>query len=171
MCVSSDTKETQCDVDDVLQCSSSSDTSDNDCDPDLKEDDSVPYEVEIEEPSNTSKFSISGRQVVDISYFLQELKSLKYDGFDCSFFDMDLISEKRCGLSSTFMFQCNVCNTISKIASENLKTAMSSNMAAVIGSVSIGIGHTQVTELFASLDIPNMCDKTYGKLHLVIAED
>ncbi|KAK5648068.1 hypothetical protein RI129_002960 [Pyrocoelia pectoralis] len=47
---------------------------------------------------------------------------------------------------------------------------MSSSMAAVIGTVSIGIGHTQVTELFASLDIPNMCDKTYGKLHAELSQ-
>ncbi|KAF5306631.1 hypothetical protein FQA39_LY08820 [Lamprigera yunnana] len=62
--------------------------------------------------ANNTAFQISGRRIVDVSFFFKQLKSLKHKGYDCSFFDLNLISEKKEGLQSAFFFKCAICNVI-----------------------------------------------------------
>ncbi|KAF5304957.1 hypothetical protein FQA39_LY09431 [Lamprigera yunnana] len=70
---------------------------------------------------------ICGRRIIDLEYFLIALKSLKHEGFGCSFFNLSVLSEKSKGLHSIISFRCSVCNTI-----ETIRTGSSNiNLAAV----------------------------------------
>ncbi|KAK4882827.1 hypothetical protein RN001_006146 [Aquatica leii] len=119
------------------------------------------------EPETIQKhLSVSGRRIVDLKYFLDALKSLQHVGFGCSFFDIDVISEKIEGLESTLTFKCNVCNKIDTVKTGDIESSFgSANRAGVISAISVGIGYTQFSEMLATIDIPQMSNKTYLKYH------
>lgn len=142
------------------------------------------------EKENTieNAFQITGRRLINISYFLNQLKDLKHKGtikvnyhlcnffnayyflgFDCSFFDMHLISEKIEGMHSALSFKCAVCNITQVVRTEDPNDNKNSNLVAVLGAISTGIGYGQLSELFAAMDVPNMASKTYTKFHGQIA--
>ncbi|KAK4882555.1 hypothetical protein RN001_005874 [Aquatica leii] len=110
-------------------------------------------------------FTISGRRIIDISYFLGQLKSLKHKGYDCSFFDMNLVSEKIEGMQSILSFKCQVCNIVKTVRTEDLDSKINSNLLSVLSAISSGIGYSQLSEVFAAMDIPSMSHKTYSKYH------
>lgn len=63
------------------------------------------------EPHNygdANSFEIRGRRIVDIKYFINALQSIKHEGFNCSFSDLILVSEKRIREKSIFFvsMQC-----------------------------------------------------------------
>jgi hypothetical protein len=116
--------------------------------------------IVTEDPKHQD-FGIQGRRVVDIQYFLTSLKNLKHDGFGCSFFDIEILSETRYGLKSIFVTKCKVCNVSNTVATE-ADSNVSINKAAVCGSLAVGIGYSQFTELCASLDIPAISPNTFS---------
>jgi hypothetical protein len=67
-------------------------------------------ELNIIGRSKQQDVGIHGRRVIDLQYFLTSLKNLKYDGFGCSFFDIEILSESRYRLKSIFVTKCKVCN-------------------------------------------------------------
>ncbi|KAF5305566.1 hypothetical protein FQA39_LY01657 [Lamprigera yunnana] len=73
--------------------------------------------TEAEEQEQQSK--INDRRIVDIAHFFSALKSLKHDGFGCSFFDMDIVSERRKGFVSLFINKRKVCHKSEIISTEN----------------------------------------------------
>lgn len=64
-------------------------------------------------PKSTKKLhEMSGRRVVDIFTFIQDIRNELCDHgllFGCSFKYMDIVSEKICGLQSTICFKCKMC--------------------------------------------------------------
>ncbi|XP_031332942.1 uncharacterized protein LOC116163225 isoform X1 [Photinus pyralis] len=130
------------------------------------------YESDLEtEPHCEQKDTLflSGRRIVEIGHFLASLRALRHDGFGCSFFDMDIQSEKIEGLESIFTFKCKVCGKIDSVRScGGSATFHSTNQAGIIGSLSIGIGYSQLAELLAAMDIPQMSNVTYLKNHNAI---
>lgn len=76
---------------------------------------------------------------------------------------MILVNEQQFGLRSVYKFMCKMCNMISYIESEkqNPETYMPINKSAVGGSIAIGIGYTQLSELCATMDIPCMSSNTF----------
>jgi len=105
-----------------------------------------------------------GRRIVDMNYVFYQIKNSNHKGpFGCSFLNMTFISEKKHLLRSTFRFKCNVFNIIMFIESEKSKpeTYLPINEAAVSGSISAGIGFTQLSELCATMDIPCMASCTF----------
>ncbi|KAK4877525.1 hypothetical protein RN001_010031 [Aquatica leii] len=117
------------------------------------------------EKGNNSSFSVTGRRIINISYFFSQLKLLQHKGYDCSFFDLNLISEKIEGLQSIFSFQCAVCNIIQTVKSDDPSEKHSSNLLAVLGALSTGIGYSQFSEVLAAMNIPSLSHKTYTKYH------
>ncbi|XP_031357002.1 uncharacterized protein LOC116180949 isoform X2 [Photinus pyralis] len=109
-----------------------------------------------ERDSENEGNDISGRRIVDIGHFLKALKSLKHDGFECSFFDMDVIREKRQGFASIFTVQCKMCNTTSSISTESDDNdKMNINLSAVSAldipapsHTSYGIYHNEVCDIY-----------------------
>jgi hypothetical protein len=59
-----------------------------------------------------------GRKIVDINHLFLTLKSIKQQGFDCSFYDVDIINEKRYGLKSYFSYKCTICGLEGTFSSE-----------------------------------------------------
>lgn len=110
------------------------------------------------------EYKSSGRRIVDMNYIFYQIKNSNHKGpFGCSFLNMTFISEKKHGLRSTFKFKCDVCNIVLCIESEKSKpeTYLPINEAAVSGSISAGIGFTQLSELCATMDIPCMASCTF----------
>lgn len=101
-----------------------------------------------------------GRRIVDLFYIFDQIQSNVYSGgFDCSFMNMKIISEKKNGFQSKFTFKCQICGISTIINSENKKgqnTYLPIIEAVVSGTIAIGIEYSQLAEFSAILDIPYM---------------
>jgi hypothetical protein len=89
------------------------------------------------------------------------LKSIKHQGFDCSFYDVDIINEKRYGLKSYFSYKCTICGLEGTFSSEPDTDSSEINKSAIRGIIAMGAGFTQCSYLSAALDIPCMSSSTY----------
>lgn len=47
-----------------------------------------------------------------------KISKIKHEGFDCTFLNLSLQKEKRCGFYSEFIFICNMCNKKEIISTE-----------------------------------------------------
>lgn len=105
---------------------------------------------------------MTGRRIVDILYFNNQIQKVHDGGFDCSFINMDYQSEKIIALHSILTYQCKMCKIKTKIYTENPKTeTFPINKAAVHGCQAVGIGQTQLSELMAFLEIPTLSESSY----------
>jgi hypothetical protein len=110
---------------------------------------------------NETKFQLTGRRIVDVNHLFLTLKSIKHQGFDCSFYDVDIINEKRYGLKSYFSYKCTICGLEGTFSSEPDTDSSEINKSAVCGIIAMGAGFTQFSYLSAALDIPCMSSSTY----------
>jgi hypothetical protein len=67
----------------------------------------------VEQENNSSEInssfdSLDGRRLVNIKYIFESIQSIKHQGFDCTFRDLEFTKEKRKGFCSTFCFTCKV---------------------------------------------------------------
>jgi len=109
---------------------------------------------------------LEGRRIVDLKHIFQSLQSIQHLGFDCSFRDLEFVTEKRKGYYSTFQFNCKVCGLKEQIDSENVKGEnVNINMAIVSATVNAGQGYSQLDEFSATLNMPNMSNRLYQELH------
>ncbi|XP_060855342.1 uncharacterized protein LOC132933068, partial [Metopolophium dirhodum] len=135
--------------------------------PTLEPDDkSLPgLSIKITNPPETATEVCSlGRRIVDIFYVFEQIKKCIHEGgFGCTFMDMEFVREIRFGLRSQFQFTCKMCKVNMKIESEKKvpETYLPINLAAISGSISIGIGYSQLDEILASTDIPCMSSSTF----------
>lgn len=84
---------------------------------------------------------------------------------------MKVVGEKRNGLFCEFYLKCQMCNCMKTITSDiKPQSKANVNSSVVLGSISTGIGYTQISELSATLDLPFMTLKTYNKYHEQVAE-
>ncbi|KAE9543065.1 hypothetical protein AGLY_002976 [Aphis glycines] len=107
---------------------------------------------------------LGGRRIVDINRLFEQIKKIRHEPFNFSFLDMVFISETRKGFMSVFTFKGKMCNIISKITSEMLDNTalyLPINKAIVNGSLAIGIGQTQLSELSASIKLPFISSTSY----------
>lgn len=119
--------------------------------------------VKMSDANKKADFCMEGRRVVDISFYNNQIASITHAGFGCSFKDMEVIGEKCKGLLSTFEFKCKICNKIEHIYSEDPNENCVNNMVTS-GAIGIGIGYSQLLELFFALNIPFMAETTFRKL-------
>ncbi|KAF5298846.1 hypothetical protein FQR65_LT19566 [Abscondita terminalis] len=144
------------------ECSNKSDILIDDCE--INSDASLFIESDEESNDTLNPKVLLGRRVVDIQHFLKSLKSLRHIGLGCSFFDVEVIAEKIEGFQSSLTFKCNVCGKLDVVKTSSDSASFGSvNCADVIGTLAIGIGYTQFSEMFAAMDIPQMSNKTYLK--------
>eukprot|EP00102_Acyrthosiphon_pisum_P021136 XP_016658346.1 PREDICTED: uncharacterized protein LOC107883229 [Acyrthosiphon pisum] len=114
--------------------------------------------------STTSENLFKGRRVVDVYHIFNQIQNIVHiNNIGCSFLDMTLINEKQFGFRTVFNFICKMCKVISYIESEKQKpdTYMPINQSAVSGTIAIGIGYSQLSELCATMDIPCMSSNTF----------
>lgn len=118
---------------------------------------------------------ILGRRVVDIEFFLRQIKEIDdHVPFHCSFKDMESVREVRRGLISGFTFKCNMCNTEKTLWTDdnpNKKSVMDVNSSAVSATVSTGGGHAQLEELMSTMNIPCLSSNTFKKYHDVLTTE
>lgn len=116
---------------------------------------------------NNSTFDANniGRRIVDMSCFIKSIMALnKHEPFQCGFGDMQIVGEHRVGLISCFRLQCKMCNLSTDLHTENpsMATEMNLNSAAVLATLSIGCGDTQMVEQQAIMNIPQMSFRQYS---------
>lgn len=127
--------------------------------------------------SNESVFTFAsdflcGKRIFDVPcLFKQILNSERHRPFDCNITDMEVISETRKGLKSTFTLKCKMCNIIKFIHTEDGDSEkMDVNLAITLGAISTGIGHSQLEELASTIDMPMMTYKTYSTCHEKVSD-
>lgn len=129
----------------------------------------------------TPEVCFKGRRIVDIFYIFDQIQKCTHEGgFGCTFMDMVFDHEIHYGLRSQFQFTCKMCKIKINIESEkNIpETYLPVNLATISGSISIGIGYSQLEEMFASIDIPCMSSSTFlsgqenlsDKMHCIAEE-
>lgn len=100
---------------------------------------------------------MNGRRVVDIMYFIEQIQTQHGSGFGCSFMNCEFISETIYGFSSVFTFKCKMCGIETKLMTESPKTnKIPINKAVVSACQAIGIGHAQLSEFSAFLEMPSL---------------
>lgn len=109
---------------------------------------------------------MSGRRVVDIFTFIRDIQNELCDHgplFGCSFKDMDIVSEKRCGLQSTICFKCKMCGLKKLIKTNNYESsgAINVNEAAIVGTLSAGGGYSHLSQICSGMEIPVMNFSSY----------
>uniref|UniRef100_A0A1B6FPA7 Mutator-like transposase domain-containing protein n=1 Tax=Cuerna arida TaxID=1464854 RepID=A0A1B6FPA7_9HEMI len=87
----------------------------------------------------------------------------------CSFQNMVFMRERRVGLKSCFIFNCNFCNIEQSLWSKlEKKEEMDVNTSAVSGTITTGGGHYQLEELLSTMNIPPMSNTTFSKYEEII---
>lgn len=105
-----------------------------------------------------------GRRIVDINFIFRQIFECKHKGgLDCTFMDMQCISERHLGFYSVWKFKCKICHIKFNLFSElqSQLEYITINKAAVSGSIAIGIGYSQLAEFAAIIDIPCMTNGTF----------
>ncbi|KAF5273689.1 hypothetical protein FQA39_LY07379 [Lamprigera yunnana] len=89
--------------------------------------------IEPEEPKES--FDFTGRRIVDIQYLFKCLQSLKHEGFNCTFSDVEITNKKRNGFRSIFTSKCKMCNKVDTLSTEDpTKEQLDVTTAAVSGN-------------------------------------
>lgn len=85
---------------------------------------------------------------------------------------MILQKEIRSGLSSSFIFRCGACGTMTRVETDQKnKTALGINRDAVLGITSVGLGFSHIEELCTNFDVPPMSYNLYRKEEIIQQED
>ncbi|KAG8183476.1 hypothetical protein JTE90_001043 [Oedothorax gibbosus] len=128
-----------------------------------------------EEVSNKeeSTYSLTGRRVVELGYFLDALKDfLHHDDkgrLGCTFHNVQVCGEIRKGLNSGLKLKCAMCNFEKTVWTNDTKSEiMDVNKAATIGIMEIGFSNLQ--DLTAILNIPPMSNTLFQKEQNIIAD-
>lgn len=116
--------------------------------------------VEVENASSL-KTPLTGNRVVDIGYFIEQVRKLYVHDSSCTMGKMVFDNEIRKGLVSNITFRCNVCNLQLQLKTQNCDNDI--NRSLVWGISSVGGGYSQADELFSLLNVPIMSKKTYKK--------
>lgn len=107
-----------------------------------------------------------GRRIVDMKHIFFQIQNEQCHtpGLGCSFMNVELINEITIGFETKWIFKCKMCNLLTTLESENKElNYIPINKAVVNGTYAIGIGHTQLAEFSATIDVPCMSSKTYMK--------
>ncbi|XP_063386965.1 uncharacterized protein LOC134672945 isoform X1 [Cydia fagiglandana] len=122
----------------------------------------ISFDLEEELPDKTV-----GRRIVAISNFFTKLQSICNHGpLGCGIQEMQLVGEVKHGLTSKFLFRCQLCKKKFSIPSDDCgENYLGVNQCAVAGTIAIGCGHSQLQEMLSSLNLPLISDKTYAECH------
>ncbi|KAF2887417.1 hypothetical protein ILUMI_18756, partial [Ignelater luminosus] len=109
---------------------------------------------------------LDGNRIVDISYFIEEVKKIGIHDSTCTMGKMKFIKEHRRGVTSKLLFGCDTCCKTLHVQTQPENTVETSNEAIVWESLSIGIGFSQLQELLPILNTPAMAKKTYNRYEI-----
>lgn len=129
------------------------------------------YDLCVDQNIDASRIQesrLEGRCLIDLPYFMDQLH-LKFDnhhrGLNCPFSDLVVVNFRHYGLKLQIFLQCRMCHFQESIWTDRVEDdqTMDVNHSAVLASMAIGIGHSQMQEFFASLNVHSMASKTYLK--------
>lgn len=93
---------------------------------------------------------LNRQRIVDLNFLFEQIREMNNHSNTCSFNDMKLVDrqpETKYGFISVYNFMCSKCSYISKLTtSPRSGSYLNLNYAAVLGSLSIGIGFSQLQE-------------------------
>ncbi|KAL4105323.1 hypothetical protein QTP88_020571 [Uroleucon formosanum] len=113
-----------------------------------------------------TKFNVEGRRLVDIGYLFKKIAQINYQPYGCNFSNLLLVGEQNIGFYGEFLFTCKMCRKNEIIESENPNSSlMDVNTTTVTVIVNSGQGFAQLETFSAIMNMPNMCNKLYQKLH------
>jgi hypothetical protein len=84
--------------------------------------------------------------------------------FSCSSKHVKLVKEVRKGFISKFVLQCTVCKVEHMVESDKNDGKLNANGAAVMGTINVGCGFSQLNELAGCLNMPGMSYNLYQKI-------
>lgn len=114
---------------------------------------------------------IEGRRLMDVGYVFKKIANIIHQPFGCTFSNLILTRERKFGWYSEFHYTCAMCGMKEVIESEDPNSSlMKVNLAVVTGAVNSGQGYSQLEILTALLNIPNMSNHLYQKLHAEVEE-
>lgn len=123
-------------------------------------------QIKLEE---TNENTIEGRRIIEIEYFLNQLRDMSnHNNGNCSFDDLIPQKEIRRGLFSKIIFRCQSCHqSFDILTNEDEKTTrtLSINCAAVLATNMIGIGYSQFEQFASIIDVPVMGADKYKSLN------
>lgn len=99
------------------------------------------------------KPKISGYRIVDLGYVAEQYILMASHPTTCTYGKFELVREVKCGLTSVLVHQCKVCEREFRVPTERPGRTGTINDSAVWGSLSIGIGYSQLEELLGVMDI------------------
>ncbi|KAF4526833.1 hypothetical protein B566_EDAN015786, partial [Ephemera danica] len=124
-----------------------------------------PLIFEKSDSDTEKKSNCNVNRIVNIHYFTTEL--LKHERFHqskCTGGKLEPLRElKRSGLQSAFLFACDICHREWTVESQPNNNP-DFNTDAVWGSLSSGIGHTQLKDIFSTLNVRVMGPGLFSKL-------
>jgi len=96
----------------------------------------------------------------------KKIGQINHQPFGCNFSNLLLVGERKTGFLSEFLFTCKMCRKNEVIESENPSSSfMDVNTATVTAVVNSGQGFGQLETFSAIMNMPNMSNKLYQKLH------
>ncbi|KMQ89270.1 hypothetical protein RF55_11115 [Lasius niger] len=127
------------------------------------------------DPNRIQECMLEGRRIVDISFMWNEIHRVfdnHMKGIECQFKDWKLVGSRKHGLLAKLFFKCQMCNHEARIWSEPIEPKkLDVNKAAVLTTVTAGIGYAQLEEICAGLNIPCMSERTYIENRENIVDD
>lgn len=125
-------------------------------------------------PMSDNSSIIDGRRIVDIHYFICQIKEFSDHAhhFGCTLRNLKIVSEIKRGLRSGFIFLCNMCNFKTIVWSEPIEHSgvMDINTAAVAGAITTGGGFAALERILGALNVRNMSSKTFAKHQEIVSK-
>lgn len=112
-------------------------------------------------PYDDEEVNLSGRRVVDINHVLKQLQIISSHPNKCTMGKYKLKKEYLSGLFSKWTFWCDNCEKEFVVTSVPPNQEEEVNDALSWGAMSVGVGYSQIEEMFSVLDIPVMSHKKY----------
>ncbi|KAF2884668.1 hypothetical protein ILUMI_21503 [Ignelater luminosus] len=123
-------------------------------------------DLELERETCGTPPVLDGNRIVDISYFIEEVKKIGINDSTCTMGKMKFIKEHRREVTSKLLFGCDTCCKTLHVQTQPENTMETSNEALARGSLGIGIGFSQLHELLSVLNTPTMAKKTYNRYEI-----
>ncbi|KAK4887010.1 hypothetical protein RN001_003281 [Aquatica leii] len=109
--------------------------------------------VEVEELIESTP-KLTGNRIVDVSFFIEQIRKLALHDQTCTMGKMNFSGENKKGLVASFIYNCKVCNRKMEIKTQNCDNDL--NQSFVWGVSSIGSGYKQSEELLSVINVPAM---------------
>lgn len=104
---------------------------------------------------------LKGRRIVDMNHVLKQLEIVAMHPKHCTMGKYKLKRESISGLFCNWVYYCDNCEKDFIVTSDPLNQKDEINDALSWGAMSVGIGYSQVEELFSVLDLPIMSQRKY----------